>query len=149
MTSQTSRVNLVHPIERVLSVLAAGACLFITIAIWRSVSGNQPMWLLPGLYFVEMPAVALLTAAAFLLGVPASARIAWVAAGILLAFAVMGAFSVGLFYLPISVMFILLAVLRTVRQDSSLLRGVLVLLAAAVLQAAFMFLMIRLLYGTS
>src|SRR5512133_1693886 len=103
MTTQPLKAPFVHPIERVLVVLAAGACLFITVAIWRSVSPNQPMWLLPGLYFIEMPAAAILTAGAFLLGMPSSARIAWVAAGLLLAFALMGAFSVGLFYLPISV----------------------------------------------
>ncbi len=144
MQTQTPKTTLVPRIEQALAVLAAAATVFLTIGIWRSVSAQQSMWPLPGLYFVELPAVAIITAIAFLNASRCSPLVAWAAAGIYLGFAILGAMTVGLFYAPISVTFILLAAIITVRQRQSLLRGVGAFLIAAVVQAALIFLLIRL-----
>ena len=133
--------------ERILAVLAAAASTFLTIALWRSVSGQQSMWPLPGLYFVELPAAAIAAAVAFLRRDPARALVAWVSAGIYGAFSILGAFSVGLFYLPVAIMLIMLAVLTTVRQAQGFLWGVMAFVIAALAQAALMFLFINLLYA--
>src|SRR5512140_135661 len=146
MQTPAPKPRLFHSFERVLVVLAAVACVMLTIGVWRSVSGTQSMWPLPGLYFVELPVAAIATALAFLRDDESSVMIAWVSAGIFLAFAVLGAFSVGLFYLPVSLMFLMLAVLATVRQDRSFLQGLLAFAIAASAQAFLMFVFINLLY---
>ncbi len=147
MKTSTPKPPSVRGLERLLAVVAALACLFITIAIWRDVSARQGMWPLPGLYFVELPAVAILGALAFLVGHRYTARITWAAAGIYVAFGLLGAFSVGLCYAPIAIMFIMLAVLVMVRQEEPFLQSFAPFLIAAIAQAGLMLLAIRLLAG--
>ncbi len=134
-------------LERILVILAAVACVFLTIGIWRSVSGSQSMWPLPGLYFIELPAAAIATLLTFLRADASSAMTTWISAGIFTAFSIIGAFSIGLFYLPIAIMFVMLAVLATRRQGQSALRGIAAFLAAVLGQAFIMFLFINLLYA--
>ena len=141
----TPKVTPIQMLERALAALAALAALFLTFIIWRGVSAQQAMWPLPGLYFVELPAVAFATALAFLVGYRWTAPVAWAAAGFYFGFAVLGAWSVGFFYAPFAVIFVLLAVFVTRRQGGSVLRGLGVLLAAAVVQAALMLLLVHLL----
>ncbi len=106
----------VQRLERFLAILGTAICLIVTILIWRSVSAQQPMWPLPGLYFIEMAALSVVSAIAFLLGGRRRELIAWSAAGIFTSFSILGALSVGFFYLPVAVIFGLLAVLSDVRQ---------------------------------
>ncbi len=142
--TRTPKMSLAQSLERVLAVLAAAACLFLTIGIWRSVGAVQSVWPLPGLYFVELPVVGIWSAVLFLGSDRPSARSAWLASGIYFAFTVLGAFSVGLFYLPIAVMFLMVAVLATVRQEQPVLRGLSTAIAAALAQAILMFILVRL-----
>ncbi len=135
----------IHPIERALVVLAAAACIFLTIGLWRSISVHEGLWPLPGLYFVELPGAAIATALAFLRDDPSSVMIAWVSSGIFTAFSILSAFSIGLFYLPIALMFIMQAVLATARQSQSFLRGLGGFAIAWAAQALFMFVFINLL----
>ncbi len=144
MNTQTPKPTLAQSLERILAVLAAVACLFLTIGIWRSVSAVQNLWPLPGLYFVELAAVGILSALLFVVGHRSGATSAWVATGIYLAFTVLGILSVGLFYLPIAVMFVMVAVVGTVRREQPVLRGVGALVVAALAQAVLMGLVIRL-----
>lgn len=146
MNSQKPKEPMVASLERVLATLAAAACLFITITVWRSVSSNQPMWPLPGLYFIELPLVTVLAALAFLFALPSAPKIAWVTAGICGAFAFLGLFSVGLLYVPISIMYLLLGVLAATRREIPFLAGLVPFLVAAVVQAALMFFAIRVLF---
>ncbi|HEX8991837.1 MAG TPA: hypothetical protein VF784_09170 [Anaerolineales bacterium] len=145
MNTQTPKPTRAQSLERILAVLAAAACLLLTIGIWRSVSAVQGMWPLPGLYFVELPAVGILSALLFVGRHRSSAMSAWVATGIYFAFTVLGVLSVGLFYLPIAVMFLMVAVVATVRQEQPVLRGLGALVAAALAQAVLMGIFIRLL----
>ena len=145
MNTQNPKPNPAESLVRILAVLAAVACLFLSIGIWRSVSAVQSMWPLPGIYFVELPAVGILSALLFLVGHRSSALSAWVATGIYLAFTVLGILSVGLFYLPIAVMFVMVAVVATVRREESVLRGMGALVIAALAQAILMGIAIRLL----
>ncbi len=148
MDTQTPKKTLVHPIERILVILAAAASVFLTIGIWRSVSSERSIWPLPGLYFVELAAVAIVTALVFLRDDPSSVTTAWISAGIYVAFSILGALSIiGLFYLPSAIMFVMLAVLATVHQDRSFLWGLLAFIIAAAGQALLMFLFINLLYA--
>ncbi len=147
MKTQSPKPPSVRSLERILAVFAALACLFITIAIWRDVSARQVMWPLPGLYFVELPAVGFLAGFAFFAGTAYTSRITWAAAGIYVAFGLLGAFSVGLCYAPIAIMFIMLAVLVMVRREEPFLQSLAYFLGAAVVQAALMFVAIRVMGG--
>ncbi len=134
-----------HPLERFLAILGAVACLVITIAIWVSVSVQQSMWPLPALYFIELPALGILSAFTLFRGGPSGRIITWAAAGIFLAFTILGAFSVGIFYLPIFLIFAVTAVSLTVRNKQPLAAGLGIFLIAAVAQAAVMLALIWLL----
>jgi hypothetical protein len=147
MTTPAPKPPSVRGLERLLAVVAALACLFITIAIWRDVSTRQAMWPLPALYFIELPAVGIVSALAFLGGYRYTSSITWAAAGIYVAFGLLGAFSVGLCYAPIAIMFIMLAVLVMVRREERFLQSFVPFLIAAVAQAGLMLLAIRLLSG--
>ncbi len=147
MKTQSPKPPSVRSLERILAVFAALACLFITIAIWRDVSARQSMWPLPGLYFIELPAVGMVAALAFFMGRTYTSRITWTAAGIYVSFGLLAAFSVGLCYAPIAIMFIMLAVLVMVRREEPFLQSFVPFVAAAVLQAALMLIAIRVLGG--
>ncbi len=134
-------------LERILAVLAAAACLFLSIGLWRTISANQAMWPLPGLYFVELPALGILSALLFLRDYRFSATVGWIVSGIYVAFVLLGAFSIGLFYLPIAIMFMMVAVLATVRLEHSILRGLGALLLGALAQAILIGIGLRLLQG--
>jgi hypothetical protein len=137
-----------HARERALAVVAAAASLFLTLALWRSISLLQSMWPLPALYLLELGAAALVTAASFLRRLPVSSRIAWAATGTYIAFGIFALFSVGLVYLLMAVMFGLLAVVSTAEHHDSWLEGLGIFLLAAMGQGIIMGVVLRLLAGT-
>jgi hypothetical protein len=138
-------IDAVHPLERFLAILGALACLVLTIAIWRSVSAYQAMWPLPGLYFIELPALAIFCAFTFIRGGPLGRILPWVAVGIFAAFCILGAFSVGFAYLPIVLIFAIISVSSSVRLRQPVATSLGVCLIAGLAQAALMLAAIRLL----
>jgi hypothetical protein len=107
------------------------------------------MWPLPGLYFVEMMALSLVSALAFVRGGPRGQFMIWAAAGILSAFSILGALSVGFFYLPVAVLFGVAAILSDVRNNQHIAAHLGVYVMAALAQAVVMFTVIRLLHPTA
>ena len=136
----------VHPLERFLAILAAVLCLVITIVIWLSVSAYQPMWPLPALYFVEVTALGILSAFMFIRGGRMGRMFTWASAGIFLAFSLVGAFSVGFLYLPITLLFAAISVSSSAGQKQLMRTGLAAFLIAGLAQAALMLVVIRLLY---
>jgi hypothetical protein len=141
----TRQLTSAHPIERFFAVLAALVCLIITIIIWMSVSAQQPMWVLPGLYLLEMLVVSVVSATSFFIPDPRTIFIAWGAAGTLIAFSILGAFSVGFFYLPIAITFAIISVTRDIHNKHPLAAPLGVFLIAGMAQAALMLVNLRLL----
>jgi hypothetical protein len=133
-----------QPLERFLAILGAAICLIVTVVIWRSVSALQPMWPLPGLYFIEMVVLSLVTALASIRGGPRAGLLTWGAAGIFSAFSILGALSVGFFYLPVAVIFGLLAVLSDLRHKQPIAAHLGICIFAGLAQAVLMLLLIRL-----
>jgi len=88
--------------------LAMAACVVITLAIWLSVSAHQSMWPLPALYLVEMVALAIAATLAMLGAGSGRMLIVWAAIGAMAGFCVLGAWSVGLYYAPVALMFAVL-----------------------------------------
>jgi hypothetical protein len=146
MQATDQNITAVHPLERFLAILGALACLVITVAIWRSVSTYQGMWPLPGLYFVELAALSILSAVVFVRGDPAGRNITWAAAGIFLAFSILAGFSVGFFYLPIFLIFAIISVSSNLRHRQPFTTGLGICLIAGLSQAALILAIIQLLY---
>jgi hypothetical protein len=136
-----------YALERVLAALAAATCLVVTVIIWASVSQQQDMWPLPAMYFVEVVAASLLGLWGIYRKDAAGRWLAWATAGALFGFTILGALSVGFFYLPVAG----LLGLAALWQDRQAWRRLplhlgLALLLAAVAQAAVMLQLIRVLY---
>jgi hypothetical protein len=135
-----------HWLEKSLALLGAAACLIITIVIWRNVSSYQPMWPLPGLYFLEVSALSLLSAFLFIRGNPYQGFILWGTVGALTAFSILGAFSVGFFYLPVVLIFAIVAITSDVRNRQPIVAHLGVCVLAGLIQAALMLAALRWLY---
>jgi hypothetical protein len=136
-------------LERVLAAVAAAICLIVTVIVWATVGQQQDIWLLPALYLLEVAAASLLGLWGIYRHDAAGSLLAWATAGVLFGFTILGALSVGFFYLPVAGL-LGLAALWQDRQDWSRLPLHLGLaLLAAVAQAALMLSLIRVLYPTT
>jgi hypothetical protein len=123
-------------LEQILALLGAAFCLVITILVWRGISAYQSMWPAPGAYLIEIVAVCVAGAGMLLSGGAVGRAAVWVSAGIVLAFSLLGAFSVGLYYFPVAVVFILAALVAERRARQPMLGHVGLFFAAGILQAA-------------
>jgi 4-amino-4-deoxy-L-arabinose transferase-like glycosyltransferase len=115
MNTQTGSIRR-YALERLLVLAGTGICVSVTVFIWTSISHQQDMWPLPALYFLEMIAASL----AGLWGIyrhdGLGSGLAWSAVGALFGFTMLGALSVGFFYLPVVSLFFLSALWQN-RQD--------------------------------
>jgi len=135
-----------YSVEGIAAVVGLAACLLLTAYIAVTVGQQQPIWPLPGVYFVEVVLLAAAAAWGIWVATPGGSAQAWAAVGAMLGFAVIGGFSVGLYYLPIVALLGLAALWR----DRSwgwrrLPLHVIVTLVAAWAQATLMLALIRLL----
>jgi hypothetical protein len=130
-------------LERILITLAAAICLVITLLFWFRISGYQNMWPLPSLYFIELVAISTISAFIFVRGDPRGSLITWVAAGVISAFSILGAFSIGFFYLPIALIFTVVSVTSDVRNKQHITAHLAIFLFAGILQFVLMFIAIR------
>ena len=129
---------MVSRLERILAILAAVLCLFITLVFWFSISAYQSMWPLPGLYFIEMVALSFISTFTFVRGDPRGSLITWFAAGVILAFSILGAFSVGFFYLPVALIFGVISLTWDVRNKQQRLTHLGIFLMAGIVQSVLM-----------
>jgi hypothetical membrane protein len=139
----------INPLERFLAILGAIVCLIITFTIWRSIRAQQPMWPLPGFYFLEMMALSIVGAFIVVYGDPHRMIFVWSFIGIFIAFSIVGAFSVGFFYLPVALIFGLTATLSDIRNKQSIFLDIGVCLIAGVAQAVLMLAITQLLYPSA
>ena len=141
----TKQTTITSPLERFLAILGAVICLIITILLWVSVSAYQPMWPLPALYFIEVVVVSIMSAFIFIRGDPRDQFITWGTAGVISAFSILGAASVGFFYLPVALIFAVISVTSAVRNKRRIASHLGIFLIAGIAQMALMFAAIRLL----
>jgi hypothetical protein len=107
------------------------------------------MWPLPGLYFIEIVALSSISAFVFVRGDPRDNFITWGAAGAISAFSILGALSVGLFYLPVALIFAIISVTSDVRNKQHITAHLGIFLIAGIAQFALMFAAIRVLDSNS
>jgi hypothetical protein len=144
--SAKSNAIKLYSVERVLAILGAATCLTVTTVVWLSVTRQQEMWPLPAFYFIEVVALSVVAAWGIFRADQAGGLLAWAVIGALVGFSIMGALSVGFFYLPVAAL-LSVAALRLDRQDwrrRPLHLGL--ALVTAVAQAALMLSLIRVLY---
>ena len=132
--------------ERVLAAAAVATCLILTTVIWWSISRQQDMWPLPAFYFLEMAAASLVGLGGIYRGDVPGSRLAWAIVGVLAGFSIMGALSVGFFYLPVAALMGLAALWHDRQVWRRLPAHLGLALLAAVAQAALMLVLVRVLY---
>jgi hypothetical protein len=128
-----------HWLEKSLAVLGAAACLIITTMIWRSVSSYQTMWPLPAIYFLELMVLSLFSAFLFIRGHPFQGYVVWGMVGVLITFIVLGSLSVGFCFLPVALIFALLALIWDIRNRQPIALHLGICGIAVLIQAALMF----------
>ena len=125
-------------LEQILAIVAAIVCLIITLIFWFSISPYQGMWPLPGLYFVEMVSLSFISTFVFVRGDPRGSLMTWVAAGVISAFSILGALSVGCFYLPVALMFGVIAIIWDVRNKEHISRHLGIFVLTGIVQSVLM-----------
>lgn len=134
----TRPIQVAIPLECLAPILGAAACVVITAVIWRSVSASQAMWPLPAPYLIELAALGIVAAYAFIRGGRTGEIAAWAIVGVLAAFCIVGAWSVGFLYLPITLIFGVVLITYDVRNRQAIAAHLGVCLIAGLAQAALM-----------
>jgi hypothetical protein len=137
-------MNVRRIIQWVLAAVGAGICIGVAAVFWRSQSDH--LWPIPGLYLIE---VAALGVAGFV-SLTARAKpgsgwriVPWIVAGMLLAFVILGAWTIGQPLFPAMLAFLIAAILAGL-QSKSLIRYLSVFLMAGIIQAGVMLAVITL-----
>ena len=140
----TSQIQTTTLLEQILAILAALLSLIVTIFLWWSVNTLQPMWPLPALYFIEMAVLGSLSAFIFFRGTHRGKFIVWDAAGAMIGFTILGALSVGFFYLPVVLIFAAIFLTSDVRTRQPIAAHLGVCLVAGVVQVMLMLAVVQL-----
>ncbi|HET6845622.1 MAG TPA: hypothetical protein VFH29_02235 [Anaerolineales bacterium] len=130
--------------ERTIAVLGAALSLVLTWRIWSVVAAAQNTWPFPALYFIELAAFTLASAILYVVSSPSRHILTWITVGVLTAFSILGAWTVGLYYAPLAGLFLILAVGGDLRHGGRLLMHAAVAALAAVAEAAAILLLARL-----
>jgi hypothetical protein len=124
--------------EWLAALVGAVNCVFVPLAFAQNQGSLFP---LPALYFVEIATLGVLVlvfvALRSRLGLHWNA-LPWIAAGIILAFVILGGFSIGPFLIPALIAFIATGILVDWQTGGAITRNVGLLLVAAVVQGAVM-----------
>jgi hypothetical protein len=131
-------------LEKWLSGLALGFSAAVTTWLWIAVASRQPMWPFPGGYFVEVVLLPGLVALLVWRGNTGRTRAGFAVTGAITAFCVLGAWSVGLFYVPLAILLLVGAIAggSSTRESAAAQAGYLV--GGFVLQAGAMLALVRL-----
>jgi hypothetical protein len=148
MSVKPNTVSL-YSLERVLAAAAAAICLILSTVIWLAVRQHQEMWPLQALYLLEMPAASLVGLFGIFQGAGPGGLLAWAVAGALVGFCILGALSVGIFYLPVAALLGVAALWLDRQTWQRLPLHLRIALMAAVAQAALMLALIRVLYPSA
>ena len=129
--------------ERTIAILGAALCLLLTWRIWSLVAAAQDIWLLPALYFIELTAFSLVCAFLYAVSSPSRHILTWATVGVLTAFSLLGAWTVGLYYVPVAGLFLILAAGDDLRRGGKLWMHAGIGMIAAVAEASVILLLAR------
>jgi hypothetical protein len=138
----------VRPIQTwVLAILAAITC-WIPVVLFAisQISIESSLWPFPGLYFLEILAFGVLGLISVVKDSPAGNHpwtgLPWIGAGGLLAFVILGAWTIGFYLVPAMILLITVGVVEDRRKKDNLSLHVILFLAAAFVQAAIVLLVV-------
>jgi hypothetical protein len=138
-----------HLMEWILSIIAALNCA-IVVGVFASL--NSPdflttfssLWPFPMIYFIEIITIGIigLVAVGNLKTQEKSNWSAsfWICSGIILAFVILGAWTIGFFILPAMVIYLVLGILTDKRTENDIPLHLVFFVAAGISQAIFVFL---------
>lgn len=134
--------RLLYWLEKLLALVGTAVCVGVPFLF---IPGQQPLYPLPGLYFLEIVGLGLVALVSLLFDHPPASQWAAVpygAAGVLLAFVVLGAWTIGFFLAPACVAFSLAGVSADRRRGRPMIRHLAIFLIAAFAQAGLMAIMV-------
>ena len=131
-----------------IAVLAIIVCLITCLVIFQSLLSDphQEIFPLPAFYLFEMIAASLVAAMGAFKESKAWNKATWAAGGIIAAFVLMGAWSIGFFFIPTAILVLITALLSWRRHHTQILIGAITYVVAFVTQIILMFAAIRILY---
>lgn len=136
MTNSTPNNGAKRIFEWIAAVIGAINCAVVPMLF---ITGQQPLFPLPGLYFIEIMLLGLAVLVATAVRPTAwSKPIPWIAAGILLAFVILGGFSIGFFLIPAFIAFLLVGLLADWQTGGNIGLHIGLCFVAAVVQAVIM-----------
>jgi hypothetical protein len=134
-------------LERWMAVAGGCVCLAVSAWAWLVLSVEQSMWPLPDLYLLEMTAAGAVAMWAILSGASKQAalhgKLMWALVGVLLAFVVMGSWTIGFLYAPAAVLFAIAAILSDKRHGENTGYHLGIAVMAAFTQVVLMLAIIR------
>lgn len=134
----TTYENRAHPLARVLAWIGALNCIVVPFIF----AAAQPaLFPLPGLYMIEIVLFGLVGFASVTGNHTADSAwhpALWAAAGGLMAFVLLGGFSIGFYLIPATIAFVIAGALAIRRQGTGAARRIAVFLGATLLQSAVM-----------
>ncbi|MEW5985821.1 MAG: hypothetical protein AB1791_04225 [Chloroflexota bacterium] len=134
--------RLLYWLEKLLALVGAAVCVGVPLLF---IPGQQPLYPLPGLYFLEIVWLGLVALVSLLVDHPSTSwwtAVPHGAAGVLLAFVVLGAWTIGFFLAPACVAFLLAGVSADRRRGRPMIRHLVIFLIAAFAQAGLMAIMV-------
>ncbi len=132
-----------HPISgrrlpKLLLAIGLVYSIIVTARIGSLVASQQPIWPFPGLYFVELIVLPALAAFSAIQEWHRRTCIAAASGGALLSFALLGAWSVGLAYLPLALLLLAAAFVSRLATRETPLTVIAVTLLTGAVQAIAM-----------
>ncbi|MBI5713068.1 MAG: hypothetical protein HZC38_06545 [Chloroflexi bacterium] len=123
-------------------------CLITCLVIFQSLLSDphQEIFPLPAFYLFEMIAASLVAAMGTFKEGEAWNKATWAAGGIIAAFVLIGAWSIGFFFIPTAILVLITALLSWRRHHTQFLIAVITFTVAFVAQIILMFAAIRVLY---
>jgi len=115
MTGANDAPSARRKLEWFLALLAAGGVSLISLRLYSVVGSMQPMWPLPALYLLEVTTLAWVAVWVLTRPQPRSAAVVCAVAGALMGFSILGALSIGLYYLPTTLLLGIAGALATWR----------------------------------
>jgi hypothetical protein len=133
-------------LERLIALSAMAYSILVTFRIWDLVSPHQDMWLFPGLYLLEVLLLPVIAAVLTFRSLPERTLLYTGFAGALLAFSILGALSIGIFYIPVVLLLMVAAAFswRTFRVPIAPL--LLLFFVSLAFQASLMLAIVRLIH---
>lgn len=115
--------------------------LAVTLGVFATVARIQPLWPLPGFYFVELLVLAAASASLVAASHPAAETSFWITLGATLGFAWMGRLSVGAAYAPVAIVFGVAAIASSRHRQAGVTRQVALAILACVMQVGLILLL--------